>query len=78
MGNDCRACGGKTYVIDSRDDGIANVRRRRRICKSCGDRTSTYELTAEQWRRILSIQESAAIIKEQLEFIKTNVEALAI
>jgi len=78
MSNDCRVCGGKTYVIDSRDDGIGKVRRRRRVCKSCGDRASTHELTAEQWKMILDIQKSADLIKEQLEFIKTNVEALAI
>ncbi len=39
----CRACGGETYVADSRPT-TDNSLRRRRICSSCARRFTTYEV----------------------------------
>ncbi len=43
----CSFCGSQhTKTTDTR--WVSNRRRRRRVCKSCGKRFTTYEITAEQ------------------------------
>ncbi len=39
----CKLCGGNTGVLDSRRSDLMNGIRRRRICKGCGARFTTYE-----------------------------------
>lgn len=43
----CMKCGGETQTIDSRPDDIT-VRRRRK-CKDCGHRFTTFEFAAEDF-----------------------------
>lgn len=42
----CPSCGLGTAVIDSR--GIGARMRRRRVCTTCGERFTTYELTMDE------------------------------
>jgi hypothetical protein len=42
-GMNCPSCGGKTKVLDSRES-TPEATRRRRACKSCGERFTTYEI----------------------------------
>lgn len=46
-GMDCRLCRGDTRVVDSRP--LENYIRRRRKCTVCGTRTTTYEITADEF-----------------------------
>ena len=48
----CPKCGGALIVLDVRNDSkIINSTRRRRVCKSCEYRFTTYELDEEEFRR---------------------------
>lgn len=40
----CQLCGGNLKVLSSRHQLSGRIRRRRK-CLSCGDRTTTYEIT---------------------------------
>lgn len=49
----CPKCGTETYVIDSRRKGRkGEVIRRRRLCKNCGHRLTTYEGEFDDWLKI--------------------------
>jgi transcriptional regulator NrdR family protein len=46
------SCGGPTQVIDSR--GAGESLRRRRKCKRCGAKVTTYEVPADRAQEILT------------------------
>ncbi len=48
----CDKCGQETMVCDSRM--IGGVRRRRKICNVCGNRTTTYEISREDFEMLLA------------------------
>ena len=47
--NDLRycGCGGKTFVVDSRASNRSGALMRRRECRRCGERFTTYEVIEE-------------------------------
>lgn len=48
----CENCGEEQLmVIDSRT--ISGIRRRRHSCSSCGNRTTTYEISASDFEKLL-------------------------
>lgn len=46
----CPKCDGPTRVVDSRDRGGAQ--RRRRVCPACGYRFNTFELDAVEYAKL--------------------------
>lgn len=50
-GVQCPQCNGESHVIDSRDD-VKGAKRRRRCCDDCGHRYTTYEIHADEFKRI--------------------------
>lgn len=72
----CPLCGADTKVIDTRSDG-AEVRRRRE-CKSCGHRFTTYEVhnlvsAAAKDRAIVQLQESVSDLVRIIEEMKGGI-----
>ena len=47
----CPNCGGKTRTIDSRDRDEGNMTYRRRECRKCGERFTTFEIAEENLAR---------------------------
>jgi len=67
-------CGGKTFVSDSRC-GRSGAIRRRRECKRCGERWTTYEVTAD----VLEMIEPARAQRARVErFCEAMLEAMNI
>lgn len=53
----CPQCGGiKSYVYDSRNHTRRNARRRRLQCVGCSYRYTTYEILAEEYEKMLTLQ----------------------
>lgn len=53
----CPGCGsGKSRVVDSRDEPAKQARRRRHQCLVCDRRYTTYEITAEEYRKLETIR----------------------
>ena len=56
----CEACGFEQIsVIDTRM--VCGVRRRRRVCNACGKRTTTYEISREDFERMFEEEEQKGI-----------------
>lgn len=49
----CTQCGGRTFVADSRLPGGSSHVRRRRQCRVCGHRMTTYEVVVSEQGGIL-------------------------
>lgn len=51
----CAVCGEETQVIESRDSLYMDIpaKRRRRACKGCGRRATTYEIPASAYAAIV-------------------------
>lgn len=57
VGLGCPRCGrGNSAVIDSRDSLSGKSRRRRHECLHCGQRFTTYEITATEYERVKAIR----------------------
>lgn len=53
LGLSCPDCGSKEFsVVDSRPGVFADqgTVTRRRVCKNCGNRVATYEVTVDSWK----------------------------
>jgi hypothetical protein len=56
IGIHCPRCAdGKSYVVDSRNDDVKDVRRRRYEC-SCGERYTTYEIPAAEYEKVRAMR----------------------
>ena len=65
-GNRCPTCGAtKVYVIESRKTSSAT--RRRKQCAACGWRTTTYEVDASKYQRLLQLEKVATAIRPLLD-----------
>lgn len=63
----CPLCGSDdSRVIDSRHISDGSTRRRR-VCKGCNIRFSTYELSAEEYDKLKHIEELAISLKEVID-----------
>jgi transcriptional regulator NrdR family protein len=52
----CEACGLEQLTVnDSRM--VCGIRRRRRICNACGNRTTTYEISSEDFEKMIKKEE---------------------
>lgn len=65
----CRECGAKIYVIDSRKNMRGDCVYRRRECKKCGLRISTYEQESDD-STIDTIREHLHIIEDTVKELK--------
>lgn len=55
VGTPCTACGERgSDVVNSRP-GAAGTVRRRRVCKKCGNRYTTVEMTIDTWETIAAV-----------------------
>ena len=52
----CPKCGGRTYVTDSRYQPRGNRTRRRRQCRECPIRFTTYEMILDAAQQIRLLQ----------------------
>lgn len=63
----CQLCGSnKTSVIDSRHNEDGTVRRRR-ICKKCGTRFTTFEVVMDEYYMLRKLEELAVKMKEVMD-----------
>jgi len=69
----CRSCGGRTYVMDSRQKTKSIRGRyfkericRRRACSICGQRFSTLEVRSEELDRLIYIDATLTRIYSQV------------
>lgn len=63
----CQLCGSRKFsVIDSRHNEDGTVRRRR-ICKKCGTRFTTFEITMDEYFTLRKIEELAIKMKEVID-----------
>ena len=63
----CQLCGSdETSVVDSRHNEDETVRRRR-ICKKCGTRFTTFEITMDEYFTLRKIEELAIKMKEVID-----------
>lgn len=65
----CSKCGGEYKIIDSRDTGN-NETRRRRKCLNCGDRITTYEINEDRYGQIASAKKVIRQFGKLIDFIK--------
>jgi hypothetical protein len=65
---DCPSCHNDTEVIDSRQD--ENKRRRRHRCRRCAKRFTTFEITADEYDRLLSVRVNLAAIRSAIEALR--------
>lgn len=64
-------------VIDSRPKGVGNAVRRRRQCKACGERFTTYEQTAVgESTSPVSLEEMVRQVKQQIREIERAIAPL--
>jgi transcriptional regulator NrdR family protein len=57
VGLGCPKCQrGSSAVLDSRDSLSGKCRRRRHECVNCGERFTTYEITAAEYERVKAIR----------------------
>lgn len=57
----CPACQGETDVAETRGS------RRRRVCKSCGERFTTVEISADELRDLEDMQKNLRTVLRHLE-----------
>ena len=55
----CPVCGGDTIIINSRKPDVDRVRRRRE-CTACGHRFTTWEIEADELKRLEARKHDAA------------------
>lgn len=70
LGIICPHCGGDTGVTDSRPSGNNTIRRRRR-CRGCDLRFTTYEVVAEQ-----NPEEMAEVLRKQAASLRVAADRL--
>lgn len=61
----CEKCGGDTWVIDSRKSPH-NMVRRRRECKDCLTRRTTYEIEQNKMSRMIDASNKLLILQDAL------------
>jgi hypothetical protein len=71
------SCGGKngTEVIDSRP--MIDGRRRRHLCRSCGERFTTYEITASEYERLQSAVLDISLVKSAISSLQAIEKAMS-
>jgi transcriptional regulator NrdR family protein len=65
----CKKCGGKTKVIDSRS--ASNGTKRRHRCKNCGYRFSTFETSIDVYTDLLYLSEN---VKRETEVLFKEID----
>ena len=64
----CPVCGSnQSLVIDSRPEGIDSTTRRRRECKDCGCKYTTYEMTDETYKKCRELYDFCKRVKKIME-----------
>ena len=71
IGLGCPRCHrGSSSVIDSRDSVSGKCRRRRHECDHCGERFTTYEITAAEYEKIKSIRIDVAQLTTTIAILR--------
>lgn len=71
LGLRCPHCNyGRSLVIDSRDIPEQKSRRRRHACERCGNRFTTYEITATDYQKIRALRFSVAELDNAIAFLR--------
>lgn len=70
-GVQCPECNEESFVIDSRD--VEMARRRRRQCKNCGHRYTTYEVHADEY-----LKETFKVNTTQLDLVIATLRAIKV
>lgn len=64
----CEKCGGTNlYVVDSRPNHNGIGYKRRRECRDCGERFTTYEVTPEEYQMVVKSKKILKKVKEMLD-----------
>jgi transcriptional regulator NrdR family protein len=72
---ECPKCHRKPRVINSRfEDG---KRWRRHRCEHCGERFSTYEITADEYERLQSTKVNVSAIRSAIEALRVVEKAVS-
>lgn len=67
IANKCPKCNGDTDVLDSRDREELQLLYRRRRCKKCRHRFSTFEITQGQYDHFINIEKSHTLIMRAIK-----------
>ena len=74
----CIRCGGELRVTDSRPTialGQRNTIRRRRACDGCGSKFTSYELSAEDAKAIMTERKNFTELRRAMQLVWHIVEA---
>lgn len=67
IANKCPICESDTDVIDSRNRTLLQLLYRRRKCRNCNYRFSTFEITEEQYNEYEKIKKSHEVIMKSIK-----------
>jgi transcriptional regulator NrdR family protein len=73
----CPKCGEDSAVLDSRETDRSVVRRRRE-CRACATRWTTYELSAEEYEALQRVQQIAQTMATARRALKSAEEQLTV
>lgn len=67
----CRKCGGaNVFVYETNYGSFEKYVRRRIVCKDCGERYTTYEVTKEDFDNVKKARQIITYVKKVLEEMK--------
>lgn len=72
---ECPSRYGDTRVIDSRQED--EKRRRRHRCRQCELRFTTFEITAEEYDRLLSVKVNMSAIRSAIQALRVVEKAVS-
>lgn len=74
----CPRCRAPTGVTDSRPGPECRTIRRRRVCRTCDFRFTTYEVVMEQYEHVYGLESMDAILTEAMQKIDAVRERMGI